>query len=360
MAIPDFNEMLHRLRGYMLRETGCDGAVLLSAGASGSWYFDWINEFMGTPSHHIAIELYSPKPDALPPEVTWIASSVSDMSLVTSESVDVIFSGQNIEHLWPEDIVGFLLETNRVCSPNGAFIVDSPNRRVTSQLNWCHPEHLIEFTPDEMKAILTAAGFAVRQCVGLWRCIDNEGLPLLLDIDQAGWPVERRIFAGRDSPDESFIWWIVAEKQGKADSIEVRRMVIEVSQRAWRDRCGRFSWLIGRKVVREGVEWIEADTPETGYILYGPYIPLRAGKYKAKYFIECNDSPAASTEIGSIDVSTKGQSLVELDIKAPLNNGGYTLPFSLKETTFGVEFRVFSKGACALRVKRSIELEVED
>src|SRR4051812_10877615 len=113
MAALDFNENLHALRGAELRRMPPDARTFLSAGCAGSWYFRWIADNYPGIERHIGIEAYSPKPDDLPPGVVWIANTVGDMHDVASSSVDMLFSGQNIEHLAVPDITRFLCEAKR-------------------------------------------------------------------------------------------------------------------------------------------------------------------------------------------------------------------------------------------------------
>lgn len=198
----NFNELLHKLRTEMLSEHSLHGKTIVSAGASGTPFFDWINGACGPSRRHIALEKYLPKPEILPPEVEWIANTCSDMSAVLSGSVDIVFSGQNIEHLWPEEIVGFFLEANRVLRDDGMLWIDSPNRFITEQVGWCHPEHLIEFTVDEVLEVMSAAGFLGEQVKGIWLCRDPKtGSILPYDKpDALGWTKAKRALQCRDKP----------------------------------------------------------------------------------------------------------------------------------------------------------------
>src|SRR5580692_4621286 len=100
----DINMLLHRARAAHLRAMPPFAKRLLSAGCSGRWYFDWIEQCYGRVRQHIGIEFYSAKPGDLPDNVTWIANTASNMSDVADASVDLLFSGQNLEHLWPEEV----------------------------------------------------------------------------------------------------------------------------------------------------------------------------------------------------------------------------------------------------------------
>ncbi len=170
----DVNLLLHQCRGAMLRHMPPGAETILSAGCSGSWYFKWVEQCYGRVPKHIGIELYSPRPADLPANVDWIANSVSDMSGVASGTCDLVFSGQNIEHLWQDEIWGFMIEAARVIRPGGTLVIDSPNRTLTAELNWSHPEHVIEFTPSEMANLFALGGFDVTKMVGLWLCRDRQ------------------------------------------------------------------------------------------------------------------------------------------------------------------------------------------
>jgi len=71
------------------------------------------------------------------------------MSGVRDRTCDLVFLGQNLEHLWPEEVAGFLAEAARVTKLGGHLVVDSPNRLLPKPLNWSHPEHTVELATDE-------------------------------------------------------------------------------------------------------------------------------------------------------------------------------------------------------------------
>ena len=58
------------------------------------------------------------------PDVT---GTMTDMSAVTSESVDAIFSSHNIEHLYPHEVPVALKEFLRVLKPEGFAVITSPD-----------------------------------------------------------------------------------------------------------------------------------------------------------------------------------------------------------------------------------------
>jgi SAM-dependent methyltransferase len=171
-ALSDFNQLLHTLRTYELAAIPRGAEVFLSAGCAGTWYFDWIEQTYGRVQRHIGIEYFMPEPPGLPDYVTWIANTVADMEAVADSSVDLVFSGQNIEHLWPSDVAGFLVESFRTLKTGGLLVIDSPNRLVTRPLGWRHPQHTMEFTPQEARVLLSMSGFDVTSLRGIWMVRD--------------------------------------------------------------------------------------------------------------------------------------------------------------------------------------------
>jgi SAM-dependent methyltransferase len=215
--------------------------TMLSAGCAGLWYFEWIRDAYGPVERHIGLEYYSPRPDGLPDGVEWIVNTVGDMSDVPDDTADLVFSGQNIEHLWPEEIVGFLAESARVLRPGGTLVVDSPNRLVTSRLGWTHPEHTIELSPTEAVELLRIAGFDVQVCRGVWQCADtpDDGIESL-DASFDMHALIRRSVRAADDADHSFVWWIEATAgAAPVDRAAVRAFVDALFDRHWHDRVHR-------------------------------------------------------------------------------------------------------------------------
>jgi SAM-dependent methyltransferase len=236
----DFNHLFHELRTIELRSLEVQGRDLLSAGCAGRWYFDWIDSTAGQARRHIGVELYSPEPVDLPPNVEWIAASASQMPAVADESIDVLFSGQNLEHLWINDMVGFFKEANRVLRPGATLVLDSPNRLATEAMGWVQPEHTIEMSAAEATHLLLIAGFSVRTTRGLWRCqaADGSWLGLQAPPNDVRALLDRA--AGRFDVDASFSWWIEAEKtEIVPDPNKVEQAVVALFDQHWASRVTR-------------------------------------------------------------------------------------------------------------------------
>ena len=63
-----------------------------------------------------------------------IIGSMTDMSAVSSESVDAIFSSHNIEHLYPHEVSITLAEFLRVLKPEGFVVLTCPDLQSVAKL----------------------------------------------------------------------------------------------------------------------------------------------------------------------------------------------------------------------------------
>jgi SAM-dependent methyltransferase len=101
-------------------------------------------------------------------------SSMADLSGIPAGSVDLVFSGESIEHVSREDCVRVLEETRRVLKPTGWFCFDTPNRAVTRvQVGdelFVNPDHKHEYTHPEMRGLLERTGFEVVEQKGVTLC----------------------------------------------------------------------------------------------------------------------------------------------------------------------------------------------
>jgi Methyltransferase domain len=348
----DFSEMIHAERSKRLALLPQFSGTVLSAGCSGSWYFKWFEECTGHKGKHIGLELYSPEPTDLPVNVQWVANSVGNMDSINNATIDMLFSGQNIEHLPQQDLTGFLLESNRVLKNNGLLVIDSPNRSVTQHLGYIQPEHTLELTADETVALLEASGFEVLEVHGVWLVIDP-GTLKSLDIftcKEGELSCDSRQHLASTNPDKSFIWWINARKKNAPD----RKLVRELSEKLfWRNYKSfinaRFSTNVGTKVWNWGGSVVTVAPTDAGYALYGPYIPLAPGSYRAIFHIKGNSNSqpqTAGAEVTLDIVSTSGtaehgrRSLDFNMLNAMQSWQEFTIPFTLTSYTTGVEARV--------------------
>ncbi|HET9689988.1 MAG TPA: methyltransferase domain-containing protein [Acidimicrobiales bacterium] len=95
--------------------------------------------------------------------------SMTDLGRFADGSVDLVYSGQSIEHVTPDDGARVLEEVVRVLRPGGALALDTPNGRVTrmQQAAFIDPDHEVEYTWPQLRALLEDAGLVVERAHGL-------------------------------------------------------------------------------------------------------------------------------------------------------------------------------------------------
>jgi predicted SAM-dependent methyltransferase len=96
-----------------------------------------------------------------------------DLGGFPDESVDFVWSGQSIEHVSPENGIKMCQAVFRVLKNGGAFCLDTPNRKVTEIHTkdigggFIHPEHCIEYTPQQLRKMLEKEGFHIVESLGV-------------------------------------------------------------------------------------------------------------------------------------------------------------------------------------------------
>ena len=362
---PDINHLLHELRGQALERLEFGAEHLVSVGCAGRWYFDWIEERFGKVAHHTGVEFYSPRPEDLPSNCSWIANTAGNMPEIFDASADVVISGQNLEHLWPDEVTGFFLESHRILKDGGKLIIDSPNRLVTRAIGWSHPEHTVEFSPDEAVELCTLAGLEVEKIEGIWLTIDPETkhpLPFEEMSRFGPWPQHKRTSAALGDPENSFIWWIVAAKtERKPDPEKLSKRMSEIFAAAWPERLARTKTLIG-KDSSDG-KWMSSQGA-TGVLLFGPYTPLKKGSYSATFLIRVAKIPEDTQRIlCSCDVVGGDplevfhqREVAGADLLPDLENE-ISLPFVLDKTTFGIQFRMITQQPVEIYCAREVRLD---
>ena len=101
--------------------------------------------------------------------VSYRYHSMTDLSGIPSNSFDLIYIGQAIEHVTTAEADEVLRETFRVLAELGTLALDTPNARVTrlQQTQFIDPDHKYEYTHAEMLEKLRTCGFAVIESKGL-------------------------------------------------------------------------------------------------------------------------------------------------------------------------------------------------
>ncbi len=359
----DINELLHHLRGQALARLPQGVPHFVSVGCAGTWYFNWIAARCA-PLRHTGIEFYTPKPHDLPPNVDWIANTAGNMEALADGCADLLFSGQNIEHLWPAEIGNFLLESHRVLRSGGLLVVDSPNRRITGPLGWSHPEHTIELELPEIEELLALTGFDLEHREGLWLCeAPGSGKLLPFAAFEAGgdWPLLRRVREAAGAPGSAFIWWVQARRSARApDVARLRQRIADICAVAWPERLNRLQTLVGQPAAGAAPDWLSSGG-RGGALLFGPYTAMPPGRHEVGFELACEQAQPAGAVAAVVQVTTANGAtvLARSEVTGAAATGepfSVRLPFALDDTTFGVEFVVIAPQGVHLRARKRVNV----
>jgi predicted SAM-dependent methyltransferase len=207
---PQISETLHRSRLQLVKQLP-RGDVIVDLGGSCAGRQEGALVVMGYPHRFKSLTIVEPPREErhaiysdhcgeyrdivrtrLGP-VDYLFTSMADLSPIGSKTVDLVYSGESIEHITVAEAKATLREVRRVLKPGGLFCLDTPNRAVTKlqcPTQYINPDHKHEYTHPELSALLQDNGFVVRQAKGLClaeqsvkqgtfipeECIRNEGI----------------------------------------------------------------------------------------------------------------------------------------------------------------------------------------
>lgn len=113
------------------------------------------------------------RPHEGPGEVEVLYANMVHLDALPSDSFDLVWSGQSIEHVSEEEGRQMCAEAFRILKPGGAFCLDTPNGLIsrvhaaTSGLKLIHPEHKIEYEPAHLLQIIRDTGFRILEQYGI-------------------------------------------------------------------------------------------------------------------------------------------------------------------------------------------------
>ena len=101
--------------------------------------------------------------------VTYRYHSMTDLSGFADSSVDLVYSGQSIEHIHQEEGALVLKSVHRLLRPGGWIAIDTPNARITrlQQEEFIDPDHKVEYTWPELRDLIVDAGLEVVSVQGM-------------------------------------------------------------------------------------------------------------------------------------------------------------------------------------------------
>lgn len=172
-------EFLHNTRTKLIRDILPPAKVILDiGGANGSMIdYGYKHEFdklivTDLPPELRIQELQSVKLEEKfesNEKINTIYASMTSLPMIEDSSVDLIWVGQVVEHVHEHELVESLKEFNRILKDDGHLCFDTPNAlmtRIHSPEQLIHPEHKKEYSPQEMRSLLSSH-FAIEQELGL-------------------------------------------------------------------------------------------------------------------------------------------------------------------------------------------------
>jgi SAM-dependent methyltransferase len=102
--------------------------------------------------------------------VRYLHQSMTDLTGIDDDSVDLVWAGQSIEHISEAEARQTLSEVKRVLKRGGSFCLDTPNRDITRRQfprELIHVEHKIEYTVPQLTRLLTDAAFEIVEVKGV-------------------------------------------------------------------------------------------------------------------------------------------------------------------------------------------------
>ena len=108
--------------------------------------------------------------------ISTLLTSMDDLHAIPSGSVDLVWSGQSMEHITEEQGRRVCAEVLRILRPGGQFCLDTPNGILTEihlagSAPFIHPEHKIEYRPAHLQQVLRDGGFTIVEALGVCEMI---------------------------------------------------------------------------------------------------------------------------------------------------------------------------------------------
>lgn len=146
-----WKEIVRYLRPYLDRKN-----TILDLG---SGYCDFINNTEA--KEKIAVDMSSDSEQYCASGVCFIQSVATDLSAVTSHSVDVVFASNLLEHLTDTELDLCMGEVRRVLKSGGLFISMQPNYRYSYKTYYDDPTHKKVFSHTALESFLISHTFEI-------------------------------------------------------------------------------------------------------------------------------------------------------------------------------------------------------
>jgi ubiquinone/menaquinone biosynthesis C-methylase UbiE len=140
---------------YLSRWWTPDDAIL----DVGAGYCSFINAV--TAARRVAVDIHDELAEHAAPGVECVQASATDMAQLDTETFDVVFASNLLEHLSREDIAAALGEFRRVLRDGGRLILVQPNFRLRPGEYFDDYTHLTPLSDRSLCDMLTVAGFSI-------------------------------------------------------------------------------------------------------------------------------------------------------------------------------------------------------
>lgn len=153
-------------------------SVFLELGAG---YCEFINAVRAR--RRIALDLNADCKQHAGEGVEVVCSPSDDLGTLDSDSVDVVFASNFLEHITREQIVGTLQEVRRVLRPTGRLLILQPNIRFCARDYWMFFDHITPLDDRSVSEALETNGFSVRDVIVRFLPYTTQGrLPVSLQL----------------------------------------------------------------------------------------------------------------------------------------------------------------------------------
>jgi SAM-dependent methyltransferase len=114
----------------------------------------------------IAIDLNPDARDHLSSDVEFVLAPATDVSAITGDSVDVVFTSNFLEHLkTKEECDAVFAEVRRMLKAGGRFIIMGPNIRYLASQYWDFYDHYLPLSHLSLQEGLVQAGYDVEMII---------------------------------------------------------------------------------------------------------------------------------------------------------------------------------------------------
>ena len=150
-----------------------------------SGYGEFINNI--NCKRKISVDLNADTRDFLSKEIEFHNISATQISRLSSEGVDVIFTSNFLEHLPNKAVLDELLkEAFKTLRPGGKFLILGPNLKYLAADYWDFYDHHLGLTHLSLCEALQLSGFSIDQCVDKFLPYTTQGSlpthPLLVKL----------------------------------------------------------------------------------------------------------------------------------------------------------------------------------